>query len=550
MARQSTTPVQFNRTSRPDTNTLMSSARAGVVNCAGYFPLYPGDSCSGKVGIDVDLAEMPRPLLNSVICNFQAWFVPKQCHPQFSGYDEYLAAFQGETIKTLGAADRDPPELFTVVDDAPTVATLAQSEFFRTLGIHIPAGTTVHTDLVDAFWLVYNFRLAAHSSKLERAEYYSEDPVAALKFPRAFWPTGRHSHIVSDYERALVVGALDLDVAAGRIPVSGLGFTTSTTAASGLNNGTYNDSAGDQETYAKAIKADGSTYVKNVDGHPALFAEMVGETVGITLADIDKAREAQAFAKLRAAYAGNDTTGFNNDDAIVAHLMQGLSVPDDQFKRPWLLDSSRVPFGMVERHATDAGNLDQSVSKGRASATLSLNVPRTDMEGVVIFTIEVLPERLDEAGTDEWLHMTSADDYPNALRDVQRVEPVDLVSARRIDARHTNPDALYGYEPMNSVHKRQSTRLGGVYFQDDAANPWTEQRSAIWQANVVDPLYARDHFLAPAEFPHDVFAFEEDPAFEFVCRHAVQIVGLTQFGDVLHEANDDYEAVRDELANA
>lgn len=76
MARQSTTPVSFNKSTRKDTAVLMSSARAGVVAPIAYIPLLPGDSASGRVGIDVALKEMPKPLLNAVHANVQAWFVP------------------------------------------------------------------------------------------------------------------------------------------------------------------------------------------------------------------------------------------------------------------------------------------------------------------------------------------------------------------------------------------------------------------------------------------------------------------------------------------
>ena len=243
------------------------------------------------------------------------------------------------------------------------------------------------------------------------------------------------------------------------------------------------------------------------------------------------------------SYAGNDTTGFDNDDTLVAHLMQGIPVPEDQFKRPWLLHSARVPVGFAERFATDAANLDQSVTLGRASARLSLNVPAQDVGGVIVFTIEVLPERVDERMSDEWLLIDQVNDLPNALRDVQRTEPVDMVRNRRVDAAHTQPNALYGYEPMNDVWNRDFTRLGGDFYQPTPGGGWTENRSNIWQAEIIDPVFTSTHYLAPSPFPHDVFADANADAFEFVCRHSVAINGLTQIGDVLAENNDDYEAV-------
>jgi hypothetical protein len=547
MARQSKTPVQFQRTTRRDDNVTMSSGRAGKVVPVTYFPLLRGDSASGRVAVDIELGEMPRPLLNGVIASFQAWFVPKSAHPQFSGMDEFMHSYQGEDIKALGAGDRTPPPFFTTLSGAD-VTTVAGSEFFKTLGLHVPAQTIIQTDLIDAFWLVYNFRLAAHSSRLTRKQYASENLASSVALPRAFWPTGRLSRIVPDYERALVVGSLDLDVTSGRVPVQGLsaGAAAANTAGLVLANSEF-ETSDDHGSFAGATW--GGNYRplmvrdEGASGVRTLFAEMAGMTVGTSLADIDMARTTQAFAKLRTAYAGNDATGFDNDDAIVAELMQGFSVPENEFKRPWLLDSARVPFGMVERHATDAANLDASVSQGRASATLSLNVPAAETGGVVIVTVEVLPERLDERQSDEWLHYSHPSELPNALRDVQRTEPVDYVRSRRIDAAHTSPTSLYGFEPMNDVWNRGTTRLGGAFYQPDPSNPWTQQRSAIWQTSIVDPSFTEDHWLAPDNFPHDVFSDTTADAFEVVARHAVSISGLTQIGDVLAESNDDYLAV-------
>jgi len=421
---------------------------------------------------------------------------------------------------------------------------IGDSDFGRTLGIHFKAAVA-NSDVVDAFNLIYNFRLAAHSSKLTRKKYITESVAEALALPPAFWPASRFSSIVPDYERALVVGALDLDVSAGKMPVHNL----IRVAGTGTNVGTV----------ASAVNShDNSTItptppigdLRNIMMHyqttENVWAEMAGETVTTSLADIDKARTTQAFAKLRTSMAGMNTSGFINDDTVLAHLMQGLSVPVDQFKRPWLLDSKRVPFGFAERFATDSANLDTSVTVGRASVQLSLNVPANDVGGVVIFTVEVLPEQIHERQLDEWLHVVDTDSLPNALRDIQNPEPVDIVPSSRIDAKHTTPDALYGYEPMNDKWNRAFTRLGGAFYQATPGTPQTDQRSAIWQADVVDPTFNANHWLAPAPFPHYVFADTAAPAFEFVVRHSCKIVGLTQIGDVLVENNDDYQAVKDE----
>lgn len=559
MARQSTTPVSFPQTTRKDTAVLMTSARAGVVVPVGYVPLLPGDSASGRMGIDIQLKEMPKPLLNAVHANVQAWFVPKSADPRFSGRDELMHAMTGEPIKSLmgnGTTEsRTPPAYFRVYDPGtPGMTALANSEFVKTLGLHL-GDNKINPDLFDAFNIVYNFRLAAHSSRLPRRKYTSEDQAEASTLPPAFWPSSRLSRVVPDYERALVVGALDLDVAAGTVPITGFADVVLKPLANRTADSIKKPSDGTAPGATTGIKANASGVIdqagdvvyidtKNyrVNG-AALTASLTGQSLSITLADIDKARTTQAFAKLRTAYAGNDATGFDNDDTIVALLMQGISVPADQFKRPWLLDSKRVPVGFAERFATDAANLDQSVTVGRASAQLSLNVPKQDVGGVIIFTVEVLPERVDERMSDEWINCTHFDHLPNALRDIQRVEPVDLVLNRRIDAKHTQPNGLYGYEPMNDRWNRDFTRLGGDFYSPTPGAGWTENRSNIWQTEIVDPTFSETHYLAPSPFPHDVFADQNADAFECVVRHAVVIRGNTQIGDVLAENNDDYDAI-------
>lgn len=544
MARQLQTPVAFQRSLRGDQSDIMTSGRAGKVIPVSYIPLLRGDSCAGRFQAVVELNDMPRPLDNRVMVNWQAWFVPKPAHPQFSGYDEFLAAYQGKTITALGQPDRPAQNFFTNLPAGAAVQTAGQSEFAQTLGLHFASSVPINVDLFDAFTIIHNFRLAAHSSKLQRRKYYAESAAESGKLPRAFWPSGRYSRVVPDYERALVVGALDLDVTAGRVPVRGIGAVAGQLSSAPSGGVNAKETGQNAVSYGRVFES-GQMRIKSDANHfPDIFAEMQGITVGVTLADIDMARTTQAFAKQRAAYAGNDTTGFNNDDAIVADLMQGLSVPEQMFNRPWLLDSKREEFAFSEIPATDGASLGKQVVNGFATVSLSLNVPKQDVGGVIIVICEVLPERLDERQSDEWINSISVSDLPDALRDVQRVEPVDQVLNRRLDMKHANPAQLYGFEPMNDKWNRQMKRLGGAYYQPTPGTPQIEQRIGIWQVDIVNPTFTNDHFLAPENFPHYVFSDTAGHAFEISASHDVRIVGLTQIGDVLSENNDDYREVQ------
>lgn len=529
MTRQSKTPIQFQYTTRPEGFTVQTSGRAGKQVPITYFPLLRGDSCSGRVGLDFKLNEMPKALLNTVQVNVQAWFVPKSAHPQFSGMDEFVHSYQGKTIKAKGQLDRVPPVFYEELSTAQ-IDTIRASEMFKSLGIHIPLGHTMNTDLIDAFLLVHNFRLAAHSDRLTLREYASENLLDSVKLPPAFWPVGRFTHVVPDYESGLITGSLSLDVTSGQIPVVGDGASSMSYVST--------NSAGNQAVLSNA------PYAK-------LLVELAGQQINTSLADIDKARETVAFAKMRQAMKGSDTTGYKSDDVMISEMMQGFPVSDDQQLRPWLLDSQIVTFGMDERHATDAANLDVSITDGGAQVNLSLNVPRTASGGYVVVIADVLPQRVLERQSDEHLLVTDVNDLPDALRDSLRLEPVDHVTNREIDALHANPDGLYGYDGMNAKWKqRGGVRLGGVFFEPDPLLPPTEARAGLWEANIIDPEYTQDHFLVPVDFPHDVFSDQAADAFEVTCTHNCQITGLTQFYRDLEENSDDYQGVVDHVEGA
>lgn len=531
--RQATKPVDFNMVNRPDQVVTMTSGRAGVVSLIDFVPILRGDSASGALTVSCNLGRMPKPLLNAVTMNIQAWFIPKSAMPQFNGRIELLHSYQGKALTALAAADRAaPPYFFTGTVGANPLGV--DYPILKTLGLHHPTGETFQTDLIDAYNLVYNFRCEAFSSKIDKRPYFDEDPVNSSTFARAFWPVGRFTHMVPDYERALVVGALDLDVSAGVVAIEGAFNVGSGDAPSAANYYSTKDGSLITPSSPRYLGIDNATDL------PRLYGDLAAQTITTSLADIDKARVTQSFAELRALYAGMDGSGFVNEDAIIAELMQGFSVPDDALSRPWMLDSKRAVFGMSERHATDGANLEDSLSEGQAVTQLSINLPRQEDGGVIIVTCEVVPERLDERAYDPWLGVTNVSMLPDALRDIQRTEPVDAVMNKRLDTAHSSGSGLYGYEPMNYKWNRNFTRLGGAYYQPDPANPWTEQRSALWLSHTQDPTFTDDHWLCPSPFPHDVFMDTTADAWEMTVRHNITIRGITQIGDVLNENNDEY----------
>jgi len=535
--RQNAAPVQYNMTRRPDNTSTLTSVKAGVVNVVAQAPLFRGDSCSGRINMMLQLAEMPKPVNNAIIARAQAWFVPRPALPYFSGLDEYTHSYHGTNITELGAAARTPPNLY-YTGISSSVANL--TEIYQTLGLQVETAGTVNGDIFDAYTVIQNFRLAAHSSKMARYEYISEAGTGLQSWKQlkpAFWPRGRMHTMVADYESALVTGALDLDVSAGQMPLTGYYVT-------GDGQGAIAGRNPDGTAYA-GTKDVSQVGIETTDPDQ-LYADMAAQTIVTTLADIDKARTTNAFAKMMASYAGTNFSGFNNDDVIVSELMQGYQVPQELFNRPWLLDNKTVVFGQTERHATDAANLDDSVTTGQANVSLSINIPRAEYGGHMLATLEIMPERLYERQSDEYLYVSSADDLPNALRDVQRVEPVDVATLRRWDVKHTTPAGIAAYEPMNAKWRREFTRLGGEFLQTTPGTPNTAARTAIWQPDIVDPTMNNDFWLCPSPFPQDVFSVPANDCCEVALMQQLTITGITQFGDELVEDNSEFLTVKAE----
>lgn len=555
MLRQSQAPIQYQATRRADNASILTSGRAGEIIPISCGPLLRGDSGSGRIDIEMQLAEMPKPIENMVIARGQSWVIPRPALPHFEGVEEYVHSYDGTAITKLGASSRTPPALFDTIASG-SVATAEASEFFSRLGLAMRSTTAINTDYVDGYILVANFRLNAASTKLTRYDYYSENNTTALELKPAFWPVNRMHYLVPDYEEALVKGQLNLELAAGQLPVSGIvfdGSPTYDTAGTGRQTDTLPDEnlattdyfrAGDNaSTIGVRFKADSSTAAT---ANPSIYAELAGQTVGTSLADIDKARTTEAMAKARSAMAGTNFSGFNMDDVIVANLMSGFVVPASAFQRPFLTDSRTTVFGMQERHATDAANLDDSATTGFASMSLSMNIPRMDYGGTYMVTVEIMPERLYERQQDPYLYVTAAADLPDALRDVQNTLPVDLVENARIDQKHTTPGGTFGYEPMNAKWRREFTRLGGEFQQLVPGTPTTTARTAIWQPDIVDQAFTSDHWLCPHPFPQDVFSAPSSDVVIISARQTLAITGLTQFGDELVEDNSEFSLTQAE----
>lgn len=545
--RQSTTPVNFPKSKRNHAIGKITSFKPGVCAPIAAIPMFRGDGIGGRKSSDgawsssrirfaVEMAETKDRIANKVRARFTAYCVPWLAFERFNGSrDEMDKSYAGEQ----GLAGAVIPFVETHVAGA-----YGASAFYRALGLHAKPGANINTMYLEAYNAIWNYRAKNRSAKItERGRL---DQTLAP----AFWPAGRFEHLVPDFDSATMDGHVALDVVAAKMPVRGIGFTSGQQFQPGGNTvrkvgGTtevtaatpgFRWSAADAASFHPFIKED-----PNNIGFPDIWAELQRDGIAISLANIEMAKKVQGWAAVRAHYDGH------NDDYIIdTYLMNGVRIPDQALKLPFLIADQTVEFSFAQRYATDSGNLDEKAVSGFAEAELTLRVPNLDVGGIVIVQVEILPDQLFERQQDPFLHSTSTARWPQALRDSADPEKVDIIRNGVIDTDHSSPTGLHSFAPLNWIWNAFGPGIGGKFQKPQAGGGTNILRQRFWAHEEQDPSLSEGFFICKG-LTTAIFLDETSDPFELTANGNVVLTGLTQFGRTLIEATDNYEKVMDQM---
>lgn len=522
------TPIPTQRSLRTDRGRVLTSADAGKILPLKYIPMLREDSVQrGRVRVDVLMQETAELLMNGVRVDVMAHYVPMLAFDRFNGSMEELnRSYQGQ----VGIAGSVVPYFNTETSAAALDTTAgAAATFLQTMGIHTQA-STLNTTVRDAYNVIVNHRRKARSASLPlRLE---NDWTLA----EAFWSLD-NNHIVPDFDQKLIDGEVSLAGLTFQAPVKST-YAYSQAANHHKYAGLATDTLSTNLAYApeaigSTIERDGNYWLFN-----DIFAELQqGGNATMSLADIEQARKTAAFAKLRSMYDGIE------DDHIIDLLMEGIRVPEETMKQPILLARGSTMLGYQQRYATDAANLDQSVTNGYATIDLNLRTPAMNTGGVILITAEIVPEQMWERKKDYYLYETNPDNLPNYLRDVLDPEQVEVVKNDHLDVNHSTPNGTFGYAPLNHAWNRDMVNVGGKYYRP-ANDAFTEDRAKIWTVETIDPTLSADFYLVSG-LHKKVFADTVADSFEITCLSDMQISGNTVFGQRLLEADatSDYEEI-------
>jgi len=526
-------PVAHQRTRRTDAVSVVTSSYAGKLVPLKMIPLLREDGVlNSRLAVNVQMAETANMLLNPVRVSVMAYLVPKLAFSRFKDMGTIDRSYNGEPEVDASVV----PWFDTAVYSEPPPGQTPDPGIFKTMGLHAADGSTINSDYIEAYNAVWNYIAKQRSSSLTpRLE-------TDLTLAPAFWEHTQMKHVVPTFDAAMIEGEIPIAfTSGGELPVKGIGSHPSATFA--VNGQQVHESDGSTPTYATGANFSGQgteTLYMQEDplnaGFPKVFAELQENSVKISLANIEQARETRAWAEMRAQYQGV------SEDWMIDQLMQGIRMNDEMLREPMLIDHSDTIIGMSERYATDAANLDKSVADGRTALSINLRAPALQTGGVIVVCGQVLPEMIYERQRDYYMTATTVDDLPNRTADELDPQPVETIKNGEVDESHSLPDDLFGYAPLNHKWMRQSPNVGGKYYRPDPSAVWNENRNRIWSTEVVDPTLGPDFYISES-VSHEVFADSNSDPFEWWVAGDVQIQGLTFFGPTLREAMDDYNAI-------
>jgi hypothetical protein len=547
---------RFKESTRPIEIKNLTSAELGeaVPITASYVGA--NESGVGNVQMNVQLAETPEPITNAIHATAMTYLVPFTAFSQFNGSEEEaMRRYAGEPSLFTGNVEPffEKNKWYNSVNE--TEATLSSdyareidtvvtgqrgesglAKFYQTMGMHTQA-ENINNSYVQAYNIVQNHRRRARSPQLAERNEFDH------RLAEAFWPNSGNSKIVADYDQAVMTGEVTLSGMTGRAYIASEYLNSEATPPKiASEDTTYSATDNFYPTeYGSTITDAGDHYEFS-----KIWADFSSANPTISLAELAQGELVAKWAQKRAALSGQSA------EWIIDLILRGIQPSSAISRLPILVGMSKGIFSMNQRYATDAANLEDSLTNGMVSLNYRCAVPRTKLGGVLITQLECAPEQVWERKKDYFLYTTDVGKMPNALRDhlmIEGGEGVEVVTKDHLDVNHSTPDAILGFQPLNEKWKVNDIRVGGKFYRPASDSTYVEERARIYSNETSDPALNTDHYLV-TNLHKKVFADQVSDALEITAVHDFKLRSDIQFGDRLQEtdASTDHEAIKELVA--
>jgi hypothetical protein len=544
---------RYKESTRPIEIKSLTSAELGVANPIAASYVGANESGVGNVQMNVQLAETPEPITNAIHATAMTYLVPFTAFSQFNGSEEEaMRRYAGEPSLFTGNVEPffEKNKWYNSVNETEatlssdyareidTVVTGQRGEsglalFYQTMGLHTQA-ENINNSYVQAYNIVQNHRRRARSPQLAERNEFDH------RLAEAFWPNSGNSKIVADYDQAVMSGEVTLSGMTGSAAVRARYQNSETISR---RDATTQDVYGANTiTFPEGVATrEGDQYVWE-----DIVADFSAANPTINLAELAQGELIAKWAQKRAALSGQSA------EWLIDLILRGIQPSSAISRLPILVGMSKGIFSMNQRYATDAANLEDSLTNGMVSLNYRCAVPRTKLGGVLITQLECAPEQVWERKKDYFLYTTDVGKLPNALRDhllIEGGEGVEVVTKDHLDVNHSTPDAILGFQPLNEKWKVNDIRVGGKFYRPASDSTYVEERARIYSNEVTDPSLNTDAYLV-TNLHKKVFADQVSDALEITTVHDFKLRSDIQFGDRLQEtdASTDHDAIKELVA--
>jgi hypothetical protein len=544
---------RYKESTRPIEIKSLTSAELGVANPIAASYVGANESGVGNVQMNVQLAETPEPITNAIHATAMTYLVPFTAFSQFNGSEEEaMRRYAGEPSLFTGNVEPffEKNKWYNSVNETEatlssdyareidTVVTGQRGEsglalFYQTMGLHTQA-ENINNSYVQAYNIVQNHRRRARSPQLAERNEFDH------RLAEAFWPNSGNSKIVADYDQAVMSGEVTLSGMTGSAAVRARYQNSETISR---RDATTQDVYGANTiTFPEGVATrEGDQYVWE-----DIVADFSAANPTINLAELAQGELIAKWAQKRAALSGQSA------EWLIDLVLRGIQPSSAISRMPILVGMGKGIFSMNQRYATDAANLEDSLTNGMVSLNYRCAVPRTKLGGVLITQLECAPEQVWERKKDYFLYTTDVGKLPNALRDhllIEGGEGVEVVTKDHLDVNHSTPDAILGFQPLNEKWKVNDIRVGGKFYRPASDSTYVEERARIYSNEVTDPSLNTDAYLV-TNLHKKVFADQVSDALEITTVHDFKLRSDIQFGDRLQEtdASTDHDAIKELVA--
>lgn len=463
---------------------------------AMVVPFEQGEGGLVSQTVEIMLDPIPGRLLTPIWAEIQHVFVPVEA--------AHALKFPGDKFAGVKEIIRDKLVSGTVV-----FGLEAENDISRRFGV-TPRSISGAPMVSEFIGLAHN----AAVNHLRRMKYWRATTILAA--PRAvtnalYSKTALQllGGVLDPEDR--VDGAVALTLPSVKLPVRADGTLTVNTAyqIETHNTGT----AKDIEVY----NASATSIAAN-----KLYAQLSNVAAGnLNLRDFYQAENMDRLVReMDQILEANPEYGFE----MVLRWAHGLEV--DVGKTPLFMGKRRVQIQLGEVMASDTNGVNNEIVRtdGGLRATIELVVPKTELGGLLLTFISVLP---DETLGDQPDPFLSVEWKGNSfVADSQKLDPV-AVTARDLQADLTAPQEAQvlmwtGYNALKRNYRstgfNRATDLGTVVA-----------KNAMWQAKI--PLsVSPDNIVYPDNFPQNIFADANAEVVTFTVLSTAAVQTPTIFG--------------------